>query len=117
MSHPNVERLPYVPLSEIVDANIDTLYWDEDDWLIARVYYDNEGSMWGFEDSLIGMWEGNDEDDAIGNYLREIYDTSELPEWARYYVDWEKMGRDARLSGDVWTEEIQYGTFVLFWNH
>lgn len=32
------------------------------------------------------------------------------------YVDWEAVGRDLELGGDVWTHEVGYNETLVFWN-
>jgi antirestriction protein len=40
-----------------------------------------------------------------------------LPQALAYYIDYEAMGRDLELGGDVFTIEIGYQEVHIFWNH
>jgi hypothetical protein len=34
-----------------------------------------------------------------------------------FYIDYEKMGRDLELGGDIFTIEAGYREVHIFWNH
>ena len=42
---------------------------------------------------------------------------AEIPNWLEYYIDWEKMGRDYEISGDVFTLETAYDEIHVFLNY
>ena len=42
--------------------------------------------------------------------------TTEIPENLAYYIDYEKMGRDMELSGDIFTIETGYQEVHIFWS-
>ncbi len=42
----------------------------------------------------------------VENYLRPAF-----------YIDYEKMGRDLELGGDIFTIETGYREVHIFWNH
>ena len=44
-------------------------------------------------------------------------ETSEVPEHLAAYIDYEKMGRDMELSGDVYIIKISYNEVHVFWSH
>jgi antirestriction protein len=44
-------------------------------------------------------------------------DTSKIPEHLQYYIDYERMGRDMELGGDVYTIETGYEEVHIFWNN
>ncbi|HNP50543.1 MAG TPA: antirestriction protein ArdA [Nitrosomonas nitrosa] len=44
-------------------------------------------------------------------------DTTQIPENLAYYIDYERMGRDMELSGDIFTIETAYEEVHIFWNH
>ena len=43
-------------------------------------------------------------------------ETTTIPENLRLYIDYEAMGRDARLSGDVFTIETAHDEVHVFWS-
>ena len=43
-------------------------------------------------------------------------ETTVIPEALRNYIDWQAMGRDAQLSGDVFTLETSHDAVHVFWN-
>lgn len=82
-----------------------------------RAYYENIGDLNEVEDAYLGTYAGHNEDDAIGEMLYEIYDHSSIPDNLRNYINWEAMGRDSRLGGEVWTEYVGCGEYVIFSNY
>ncbi len=44
-------------------------------------------------------------------------DTTQIPENLAYYIDYERMGRDMELNGDIFTIETGYEEIHIFWNH
>jgi antirestriction protein len=42
-------------------------------------------------------------------------ETTVIPEGLRNYIDWEAMGRDAQLSGDVFSLETAHDAVHVFW--
>lgn len=92
-------------------------YWADEDSL--RAYIENMGTLEGFEDSFIGVYEGSDEYDAVGNYAFECdgFLVRQMPENLRMYFDWTKYGRDMVLGGDVWTERVGVDEYAIFSNH
>ncbi len=64
------------------------------------------------EESYAGCYE------SLADYAEELTtDTTTIPESLAYYIDYEKMGRDMELSGDVFTIETGYREVHVFWNH
>ncbi len=43
-------------------------------------------------------------------------ETLTIPEALRLYIDWEAMGRDARLNGEVFTMETAHDEVHVFWS-
>ena len=39
-----------------------------------------------------------------------------IPKRYEYYIDWEAMGRDMELSGDVFTIETGFEEVHVFWS-
>ncbi len=60
---------------------------------------------------------------SVADYAEELThewmteETSEIPKHLEYYIDYEKMGRDMELNGDIYTIETGYGEVHIFWNH
>jgi len=56
-------------------------------------------------------WADNFRDEYIGelsarDYAEELLnDLGEVPTHLRYYIDYEKMGRDMIISGDIWESD------------
>lgn len=41
----------------------------------------------------------------------------EIPDRLQHYIDWQAMGRDLELSGDVYTIETRFDQLYIFWSH
>ena len=55
---------------------------------------------------------------CVADYAQELTeDTSEIPEHLVFYIDYEKMGRDMELSGDIYTIETAHDEVHIFWSH
>lgn len=55
---------------------------------------------------------------SLADYAEELTeDISQIPESLAYYIDYERMGRDMELSGDIYTIETAYDEVHVFWSH
>ncbi|WP_417535112.1 antirestriction protein ArdA [Methylophaga sp.] len=55
---------------------------------------------------------------SLADYAEELTaETTQIPEHLVFYIDYEKMGRDMELGGDVFTIETGYQEVHIFWNH
>lgn len=54
--------------------------------------------------------------DFAQELTEETHDMSEIPEWIRYHIDWESVGRDFEHSGDFTAYEHNYERY-FFWAH
>ena len=55
---------------------------------------------------------------SVADYAQELTeDTSEIPDHLVFYIDYEKMGRDMELNGDIFTIETAYDEVHIFWSH
>jgi len=55
---------------------------------------------------------------SLADYAKELTeDSTQIPEHLAYYIDYEKMGRDIELSGDIFTIETGYQEVHIFWSH
>ena len=73
---------------------------------------DLEDAEKALEDHYYGEFE------SVADYAQDLTEqTSEIPQHLIYYIDYEKMGRDMELSGDIYTIELGYQKIHIFWNH
>ena len=64
------------------------------------------------EDSYSGCYK------SLADYAEELTEgTTQIPESLAYYIDYERMGRDMELSGDIYTIETAYDEVHIFWSH
>jgi antirestriction protein len=55
---------------------------------------------------------------SLADYAEELTDnTAEIPQNLAYYIDYERMGRDMELSGDIFTIETAHDEVHVFWSH
>ncbi|MDA5555790.1 antirestriction protein ArdA [Shimia sp. MMG029] len=56
--------------------------------------------------------------ESLADFAQELTEeTSEVPENLAFYIDYEAMGRDFELGGDVFTIESSYQEVHIFWNN
>jgi hypothetical protein len=62
-----------------------------------------------FEEYYLGIH------NSLGNCVKELMiASSDMPEWLASYIDWEKIGKDWKLSGDLIAIETDEKRFHLF---
>lgn len=55
---------------------------------------------------------------SLEDYAQELTEqTSEVPQHLELYIDYERMGRDMEMSGDIFTIETAHDEIHIFWNH
>lgn len=54
---------------------------------------------------------------SLADYAEELIDQTQIPESLAYHIDYEKIGRDMELGGDVLTIETGYEEVHIFWNY
>lgn len=55
---------------------------------------------------------------SIGDYAQEITEScTEIPEHLQFYIDYERMGRDMDMSGDILAIEAKFDEVHIFLNH
>jgi len=55
---------------------------------------------------------------SLADYAQELTEeTTQIPENLSFYIDYERMGRDMELGGDVFTIETGFEEVHIFWNH
>lgn len=73
---------------------------------------DVEQATKALEENYAGEYE------ALADFARELTEgTSEVPESLAFYIDYEAMGRDMELGGDVFTIEAGHQAVHIFWNN
>ena len=54
---------------------------------------------------------------SLADYAEELTEqTTQIPANLIDYIDYERMGRDMKLSGDIFTIETGYGEVHTFWS-
>lgn len=62
-----------------------------------------------FEESYHGSFE------SLADYVQSLTEeTSPIPEYLRFYIDWDAMARDAEMSGDVFTVQTAHNEIHVF---
>ena len=55
---------------------------------------------------------------SLADYVQKLTEeTSEIPSHLESYIDYERMGRDMELGGDIYTIETAHDEVHVFWNH
>jgi hypothetical protein len=55
---------------------------------------------------------------SVADYAQELTeDTGNIPSHLEMYIDYERMGRDMELGGDIFTIETGYQEVHIFWSH
>jgi len=55
---------------------------------------------------------------SVADYAQDLTEqTSEIPKHLEFYIDYERMGRDMELNGDIYTIETGFEEVHVFWNH
>ena len=64
------------------------------------------------EDQYQGCYE------SLAEYAQNLTEeTTTIPQHLEYYVDYDRMGRDMEMNGDVVTIETAYNEVHVFWAH
>ena len=55
---------------------------------------------------------------SLADYAQELTEEiTQIPDNLSFYIDYERMGRDMELSGDVFTIETAFDEVHIFWNY
>lgn len=82
------------------------------DELLNHFGGDLEESKTAAEESYCGCYS------SLADYAQALTEeTTQIPENLAYYIDYERMGRDMELGGDVFTIETAFEKVHIFWNH
>ncbi|MCU7806052.1 MAG: antirestriction protein ArdA [Candidatus Thiodiazotropha sp. (ex Lucinoma borealis)] len=80
--------------------------------LLSNFGGDLEDARKAMEENYSGCYK------SLADYAQELTEgCTEIPESLAYYIDYERMGRDMELSGDIYTIETAYDEVHVFWNH
>jgi antirestriction protein len=100
-------------------CEIANLIENEDNGELILEIMDHLGSGTSIEDAkefLDNNYQGTHKD--VGEYAEYITEEcgTEIPKHLQHYIDYDRMGRDMELNGDIFTLELNDGLHV-FWNH
>ena len=55
---------------------------------------------------------------SIADYAQNLTEeTTTIPQHLEYYIDYDRMGRDMEMSGDIFTIETAHDEIHVFWAH
>jgi hypothetical protein len=78
--------------------------------LLAHCGGDLEDAQALMSDGYAGRWKN------LAELAQEFTeDTTEIPQSLQYYIDYEAMGRDMELGGEVFTLETGFEEIHIFW--
>ncbi len=73
-------------------------------------YGDLDEALQALEERYCGVFE------SVAAFMEQhASDTSDVPQHIQYYIDWERMARDAELSGDIFTLQTAWNEVHVFW--
>ena len=79
--------------------------------LLSHYGDDLEEAKLAIQDRYMGQF------DTLADFAESLTEqTTEIPENIAYYVDYERMGRDMAISGDLITVETSQGEVHVFWS-
>lgn len=76
---------------------------------------DFSGTREAIEDNFQGGFQSLA--DWAEDFEDQAGDLKAIPDRIRYHIDWESMGRDAELGGNIRSIRGNDGTLYIFWNH
>lgn len=113
----NYEGFEGVPLSEYSDCGT----------VVALADFINErGALGGkllehfggdLSDASAAFEEYSGEYKSLADYAQDLTEQTgpEIPKQLEYYIDWDAMGRDMEMSGDIFTVETGFEEIHVFW--
>lgn len=55
---------------------------------------------------------------SLADFAQDLTeDTTQIPESLKFYIDYDRMGRDMEMSGDIFTIETGFEKVHIFWTH
>lgn len=81
--------------------------------LLIQFNGDVEEARTAYDDNYRGCYS------SVADFAQDLTEetTTEIPKHLEHYIDYESMGRDMELSGDIFTIETGYNEVHVFWNH
>ncbi|MBT3022055.1 MAG: antirestriction protein ArdA [Candidatus Thiodiazotropha sp. (ex Lucina aurantia)] len=80
--------------------------------LLAHFCGDLDEARKAAEDNYNGCYK------SVADYAQDLTEqTSEVPKHLEFYIDYERMGGDMEMSGDIFTIETAHDEVHVFWNH
>ncbi len=78
---------------------------------LLNYYSDMDEARKAAEDSYTGCYS------SLADYAQELTEqTGDVPQHLEFYIDYERMGRDMEMSGDIFTIETAHDEVHIFWN-
>lgn len=79
--------------------------------LLSQFNGNVEEARQAIEDNYCGCYS------SVEDYAQQLTEeTSQIPEHLALYIDYERMGRDMEISGDIYTIRTNYDEVHIFWN-
>lgn len=78
--------------------------------LLEWIDNDSSSDPEEFADCYAGHW------DSLADFAYELNEGDSLNGRLDSYIDWESVGRDLRLNGDIWTASAPGGGIYVYWN-
>lgn len=56
--------------------------------------------------------------DSLGDFAHDLHEETgtQIPDALSNYIDWDALGRDIELNGEVFTLEINFPKIHIFWS-
>lgn len=94
----------------------------------VAVFIEEHGEIGGellshFGESIVDATKAIDENysgcyKSLADYAEELTEQQgDIPKHLEFYIDYERMGRDMELNGDVFTIETAFEEVHIFWSH
>lgn len=56
--------------------------------------------------------------ESVADFARELTEgTTQIPDKLQHYIDYDAMGHDIEISGDIFTIETAHDEVHVFWKH
>ena len=80
--------------------------------LLNQFNGDIDEATTAIEDNYCGCYS------SLADYAQELTEQQgEIPQHLEFYIDYERMGNDMDMSGDIYTIETAHDEVHIFWNH
>lgn len=79
---------------------------------LLAYFTDLEEAKKSIEESYAGCYS------SLADYAQELTEqTGDIPKHLELYIDYDRMGRDMEMSGDIFTVETAHDEVHVFWAH